>query len=541
LKVAKSVRISLADFLPIKRILPGSLAACLAATPDIKIGSLIMIARARIHRRSHSGKDRFCGIEPLENRTLLSAWSTVDSQPYGIQGVGGMTTDKSGNVYAVGDVYDASGDDFVLREKASGGSSWATLCSFGFQSHPDLNGVAVDAKGNVFVAGVTYATESWTVWELPQGSSSPVVIDRASGVAYAVAVDPAGSVYVAGGLGVTVKGGAGRQWAVRKGTFNSASGSWTFSTVDQVAAPGVYNANGLGIVTTTNGGVPSTAVYAVGEVGSNWVVRKSVNGGPWSQVDSFRYDSTGSAYSDAFGVAADPAGDVYVAGFGQKATITGYNKNRTPIYSYVPHWLVRKLASGGTSWTTDFASTAGNDEAAAICADPQTGAMDVAGYEYDSANLQHAVVRSNVTGAWAAVDDYTGSSASGASYQAIAADAAGNIYAGGASNDNGGSWFIRSQPAPPANLTASPDAAAPSSQIDLSWSNAPGSDETGFAVYRSTDGVNFTLLGTVSASITSYNDGGLAGGTTYYYYVVTLLNSDGTSAPSATVSARTSV
>jgi hypothetical protein len=482
-------------------------------------------------------------MEPLEGRTLLSAWSTVDSQPYGIQGVGAMTTDKSGNVYAVGDIYPSTVDDFVIREKASNSSSWATLYSFGAQ-HLDLNGIAVDAKGDVFVAGVDYASQSWMVWELPQGASSPVVIDRASGVAYAVAVDLAGNVYAAGGLGVTVKGGAGRQWAVRKGTFNSASASWTFSTVDQVAAAGVYNANGVGIVTTTNGGVPSTAVYAVGEVGSNWVVRKSVNGSPWSQVDSFRYDPTGNAVSDAYGFASDPAGNLYVAGYGQKATITGYGKGHTPLYSYPAHWLVRKSTNGGASWSTDddvsLASATGNDEAVAIGADPQTGSMDVAGYVYDSAHVQHAVVRSNATGTWSTVDDYTGSSAGGASYRAITADQAGNVYAGGVNEDNGGSLFIRSRPAAPTNLTASPDAVLPSSQINLSWTNAAASDATGFAVYRSTDGLNFTLLGTVNASLTSYTDSGLAAGTTYYYYVLTLLNSDGASVPSTTVSCITS-
>lgn len=504
-----------------------------------------MVARTRLDRQVTSRRDRkskptFFGVERLEDRTLLSAWSTVDSQPYGVQAVGAMTTDKSGNVYAVGDIYPSNVLDFVIREKVSNSSSWATLCSFSSQSHiTELNGVAVDAKGDIFVAGeVTYTTQSWTVWEVPQGSSSPVMIDQPRGRAIAVAVDPAGNVYAGGFLAVTAKRGVQAQWAVRKGTFNSATGSWTFGTVDEVAA--ASSANAVAIVTTTVGGVPSSALYVAGSVGANWVVRKSVNGGSWSQVDSFRYDSTGGA-SNALGVAADPAGNVYVAGFGQKATIAGYNKNQTPIYRYVPHMLVRKLASGGTSWNTDFVSTAGNDEAVAICADPRTGAMDVAGYAYDSANLQHGVLRSNATGTWSTVDDYTGSSAGGASYRAITADQAGNLYAGGVNQDDGGDWFIRSQPAAPTNLTASPDPLLPSSQIDLAWTNAAASDETGFAIYRSIDGTNFTLVGTVDASTTGYSDSGLSPGTKYYYYILTLLNSDGSSAPSGRVSSTTSM
>ena len=43
--------------------------------------------------------------------------------------------------------------------------------------------------------------------------------------------------------------------------------------------------------------------------------------------------------------------------------------------------------------------------------------------------------------------------------------------------------------------------------------------EAGYKIERSTDGVNFTQIGTVGANVTSYNDTGLSSGTTYYYRV----------------------
>ena len=507
-----------------------------------------MITRQKLHRRLTSRQDSassrsLCRIESLEQRTLLSAWSTVDSQPSENSGVTAMTTDKAGNVYAVGDIIDSKGEDFVIREKPSNSSSWTTLYGFGnpVQWETYLSGIAVDAKGDVFVSG-SGAAASWTLWELPQGSSSPVVIDTSPGGVSDVAIDPAGNVYETGHLVVSVKNTLQDQWNVRKGTFNSATGTWTFGVVDHLATQS--GAGSLAIVTTTSGGVSSTAVYVagqVGSVGSSWVVRKSVNGGPWSQVDSFRYDSTANASSWPNGIAADLAGNVYVAGIGQKATITGYNKNKTPIYSFINHWIVRKSTNGGTSWSTDDdASYLGNNnEPVDICVNPQNGTMDVAGYMYDTANISHAIVRSNAGGTWSTVDNYTGNVLYGGSYYAITADAAGNVYAGGGDYADNGGWLIRSQPAAPTSLVASIDPVLPSSQIDLAWANQAGSDGTGFAIYRSTDGVTFTLLDTVDATATSYTDGGLSPGTKYYYYVVTLLNSDGASAPSGTVSATT--
>jgi hypothetical protein len=480
----------------------------------------------------------------LEPRKLMSGWSTVDSLPTELDGVIGMTTDKSGNVYAAGDGVDpATGTYGVLvREKAANSSNWVTRCNLG-ASFAYVQSLAVDSKGDIFLGNEQLQGGAWLVSEVANGSSSPVAIDRTSGQITALGVDPAGNVYAVGSLAFKTKpsNAAQYQWAVRKGTFNSATGAWTFSTVDQLAT--TSSANGEAIVTTTVGGVSSTAVYVVGSVGSNWVVRESINGGSWSQVDSFRYDSTGIAASQAEGVAADLAGNVYVVGNGESAVITGYNKNKTPIYHYVDHWLVRKSANGGTSWTTDDDAILanGDNQAMAICVNPQSGAMDVAGDINDSTGAARAVVRSNAGGTWSTVDNYAGSTQSATWYNpgSITADPAGDVYAGGIDNDNA-LWIIRSQPAAPTSLVASPDATSPSSQIDLAWTNNAAYNSTGSAIYRSTDGIHFSLLATVGAGVSSYSDAGLAAGTTYYYYVVTLLNSDGSSAPSGTASSTTS-
>ncbi len=90
-------------------------------------------------------------------------------------------------------------------------------------------------------------------------------------------------------------------------------------------------------------------------------------------------------------------------------------------------------------------------------------------------------------------------------------------------------------PAAPGNLTATP---VSSSQINLAWQDN-SNNETSFRIERSLDGVNFSLLTTVSINTTSYQNTGLAANTTYYYRVKAT-NANGDSAPSNTAAATTS-
>jgi len=64
--------------------------------------------------------------------------------------------------------------------------------------------------------------------------------------------------------------------------------------------------------------------------------------------------------------------------------------------------------------------------------------------------------------------------------------------------------------------------------INLQWADN-STDETGFLIQRSTDGVNFTDLATTAANVIAYNDLAVFGGFTYTYRVAAV-NANGTSA-----------
>ena len=95
-------------------------------------------------------------------------------------------------------------------------------------------------------------------------------------------------------------------------------------------------------------------------------------------------------------------------------------------------------------------------------------------------------------------------------------------------------YNIPAPSAPPGSLSATTSS---SSKIKLAWTDY-SSNESGFRIERSTDGINFTRVNTVGANVRSYSDGALAAGVTYYYRIRSF-NEFGDSAPTNVAAATT--
>jgi hypothetical protein len=159
-----------------------------------------------------------------------------------------------------------------------------------------------------------------------------------------------------------------------------------------------------------------------------WFVRESLDAGAnWSTVDAFTLGGS----STASGVAADAAGNVYVAG------------SADPTNSWSSSWIVRKgtlTGSGGLSWATvDTFAPGGAGRAAGVLCHPTEGIF-VVGYAYGAGRKGNQLawyVRRSLNGGatWANVDVFLGGSAAG-----IGADVAGNLYVVGG---NGSHWIVR--------------------------------------------------------------------------------------------------
>jgi hypothetical protein len=184
----------------------------------------------------------------------------------------------------------------------------------------------------------------------------------------------------------------------------------------------------------------------------HWFVRRSSNGGvAWSTVDDVAPFS-GSWFNQANAVAADAAGNVYVAGYLNTSSSTGA-------------WTVRKSIGGASFATVDsLPSNGGIIGATAICVHPTLG-MFVAGQAdvvIKGVTVRAWIVRRSTNGGatWSTVDTFYGTK--GANYYfgrayGVGADTRGNLYVAGAlaipykgssvwewvvrkSTNGGGSW-----------------------------------------------------------------------------------------------------
>ena len=285
------------------------------------------------------------GFDSSENATIVGPWSNNGMITYDS---GGSQID-SARAIAVGD----AGNTYIAGYQQTNGSDWTVR--------------KYDAAGNLD-----------TTWG---DSDSGMVNYNSSGtnsdVAYGIAVDSAGNSYVAGYQGTN-----GKDWAIRKYDSN---GDLDTTWGDADSGMVTYNSGGAlsdyayAIVVDSNGNI-----YVAGHQGTNgydWAVRKyDANGDldtTWGESDSgmVNYNSGGTNYDVAYGIAVDSAGNIYVAGY------QGTNGN---------DWAVRKYDANGDLDTTWGDSDSGMvtynsggsqvDLARAITVDT-TGSIYVAGYQ----------------------------------------------------------------------------------------------------------------------------------------------------------------
>ena len=348
----------------------------------------------------------------------------------------------NGTLFVSGTGSDTS-DRAVVRASTDAGSTWfgpVDDYNYGPNYETDYDGgMVADSAGNLYVAGATYYDGHWLVRRSTDGGVTWSLVEdffpggfetQPSGIT----ADAAGNVYVAG----TVDNGtsAPLRWTVRKGV-----GGTSFSTVDTFSTTGPSQAQGIyahptaGIFAVGSATIPGTKSFWYTTA---WVVRRSTDAGStWSTVDTFQLQS--SAEAAAQGVGADALGNLYVVG---RARVPSGKGAKATFYN---HWIVRKSANGGSSWSTVDTyqlSASGNSQATSFVADSK-GNLYVAGrYNTTDWGPNSWIVRENPggTGSWSTVDNYQYVSAGDAQPFAMAANASGNVFVGGAGSNR---WLVR--------------------------------------------------------------------------------------------------
>jgi hypothetical protein len=162
-------------------------------------------------------------------------------------------------------------------------------------------------------------------------------------------------------------------------------------------------------------------------------------------------------------------------------------------------------------------------------------------FAYDALNLSHVLYRSDRETVGVAQSAWLRDQMGAATKFTVPTITNGHVYAGTGNSLSVFGLFdpATAVPVAPSNLVAQTIPPV-GRRVTLSWTNN-ATDATGVRIYRSTDGVNFTLLNTVSRNVTTYTDPAppvsLAAGTVYYYRVVaTNQLGDGAASNTAVVS-----
>jgi hypothetical protein len=443
-------------------------------------------------------------IETLETRRLMAGdWAIADEFQLAAGQTSAstaMATDPAGNVFAAGFVTDATGATHdVIREKPAGTTAWTTVWQ-GDLPLDQINELAVEADGDIYVGGATPTGDYWMVMAMrcSRGETTFSVTDdpgATDGFAFlnALTVDQAtGNVFAVGRtrmqVGVTTAPGKKTSpvyasgWIVRKQT----GGDGAFQTVDTFTS-NLQRAEAFDVSVVPTG--PLAGVYVVGSMANetSWLMRRSSgtggavgNAGTWSTFDTFQYDAVNGGFNSSTMVAADAAGNLYVAGTGSVRTTSGTRK--TPTYTTTYYWVTRKYAfdatRNGYAWTTLEAFDSTNVGPIRDLAVGGDGSIYLVGNyqdrnQYGTLTDYHAVTRSyrNVNGTWQwQTDDYQFVADRDTVWTGVVVDPTGTAYVGGGGrgDDGGYHWIVRST----ANATATSISSSSTPQEAATWSSA---------------------------------------------------------------------
>lgn len=345
------------------------------------------------------------------------AWQTVADFPCaGPAAVDALAKDAAGNLFAAISTADAQGRmHAVIRKSSDHGTTWSVVEDYLYRDKFSVRflSMGADVAGHLYAAGYAESTNGqirWIVRRSDLGGNVWSTVDDftlsdgGKTVAQGVAVDAAGNLYVAGHASELPSAGdvaTGARWVVR----GSRDGGRTWSTMDDFNNG--FSAKAFAILSTSNGLFVAGAAWD-GELesGDCWLVRKGTPDGAgglrWQVVDEFVARKPGQraeARPSALGV--DARGHLYAVG---RSCASSSGPTRA-------HWTVRCASEDGLQWREVDAFRLESDCFAAAwgIAANRGGDVFVVGQAADGDNGIHWIVRrsrTGETGTWSVCDDF---------------------------------------------------------------------------------------------------------------------------------------
>jgi len=292
-------------------------------------------------------------------------------------------------------------------------------------SSDDGNVLAIDGAGNVYVTGHSVGSTSFGDYATVKYNSAGVQqwAARYNGPGnyferpYAIAVDGSGNVYVTGrSTGI----GTGYDYATIK--YNSSGDSvW----VRRYNGPGNDNDEARSITVDGSGNVYVTGWSPAGNGLDDYATIKYNSSG--DSVWVRRYNGPASSSDEAYSIAVDGSGNVYVTG---RSIGSGYD--------YV---TIKYNSSGVQQWVARYNGLGNGYDVALSLAVDGPGNVYVTGGSYGSGtNYDYATIKYNSSGVQQWVQRYNGPGNGDDAAYSIAVDGSGNVYVTGGSYGSGTSY-----------------------------------------------------------------------------------------------------
>jgi hypothetical protein len=368
-------------------------------------------------------------------------WSRVWDGPAGeYDSATAIAVDTAGNAYVTGysEGAEENYDFATVKYDPAGKQLWVARYDSADHGYDEPKAIAVDAAGNVYVAGAgsgdgSYDTELTLVkfgadgsrqWVRTYGSDTAGDAPDPDGSGEDVAVDAAGNVYVTGtGLGdyvtIAYSPAGAQQWLAR--VANPGEVPYV-DTASDLALDGAGNVYVSG--KAWSGSYPGTFYDAL-------TVKYAPDG---KQLWSRRFDANWNGNEEVGGLAVDGAGNLYVG-------VTLYGGSAT----YYDYGVIAYDAAGTQRWLRTYhglADIASYEELTDLGVDPAGNVMatgwsnpDAGNYDYD-----FATVSWDRAGNQRWVARYNGPADGWDAAESLAIDRSGNVVVTGESVGGESNW-----------------------------------------------------------------------------------------------------
>jgi uncharacterized delta-60 repeat protein len=352
-------------------------------------------------------------------------WATYNGPLNGDDYASAIAVDASGNVYVTGYSDGNAGlNDFAtVKFNSSGVQQWAQRYDGTVGADDIAYSIAADASGNVYVTGASKSATSYDFMTIKYNSIGTVVWavrkdwpQSDNDAAYCLALDASGNVYVTGyktGTSATFDYGTVKynssgiqQWAT--GYDGPAS---DVDIAISIAVDASGNSYIAGASTGTGTGHDNTFIKYNSSGVEQWVVR---------------YDGPASGEDAGLSIKLDAASNVYVAGY------------RTSIVGGKDYTTAKYTSAGVYQWNAVY-NGPGNGEDMAVCV-----AIDAPGNVFVTGNsvgvgtsADFATIKYNSSGAQQWVQRYNGPGNDYDYGYAMALGLGGTVYVAGTSIGSG--------------------------------------------------------------------------------------------------------